>query len=104
MLFAPLFAPAMMSLVSDSPSSEHPSASQRRDMLMSAFPEEWGRLLGAKQEWVLAEIDPDLFEILDANSRGLFEVYSASSEYVQEMGHRFRNVAVHDLKSMLAKG
>jgi hypothetical protein len=102
MLFAPLFALAVMALVSGSSSATHPSAFRRREVLMAAFPEEWRHFFGKRHERALAEIDPDLFRILDANSRGLIEVYSATSEYVQTLQRTYRNMAADHLRAALA--
>lgn len=101
MLFAPLFALAVMALVSGSASATHPSASRRCEVLMTALPEEWGHFFGKRSERALAEIDPNLFRILDANSRGLIEVYSTTSEYVRTLQRTYRNAAAVDLRAAL---
>lgn len=101
MLFAPLFALAVMALVSESTSNTYPSAFRRRKLLMSAFPKEWADFFGKRSEWSLAQIDPHLFRILDANSRGLIEVYSATREYVQALQRTYRTAAPDDLRAAL---
>lgn len=101
MLFAPLFALAVMALVSGSASSTHPSAFRRREVLMPAFSEEWAYFFRGRGERALADIDSDLFRILDANSRGLIEVYSATSEFVRMLRQTVRNPAASALRAVL---
>ena len=70
---------------------------------MAAFPEEWGHFFGERSERALAEIDPDLFKILDANSRGLIEVCSTTTEYVRKLQRAYRNTAADDLRAALLR-
>ena len=76
MLYGPLFAVAVMSLFGDAASDTHPSPSDRRDHLISAYEEEMRLLLGDKFDVVVNDIDEELFDILSNNSHGLFDVFS----------------------------
>jgi hypothetical protein len=101
MLFAPLFALAVMSLFGDTSTITHPSPSSRHDHLLASYEKEMGLILGEHFGPVVADIDEDLFSILETNSHRLFEIFS---DFRELMGHIYigpRNVPASQLRAEL---
>ena len=76
MFTGPLFATAVMSLLGDSPTNTHPSASDRMERLIAAYDEELRAILGKDTDAFVKAVDEDIFTILRNNSRRLFEVFA----------------------------
>jgi hypothetical protein len=102
MLFGPLFALAVMSLLGDQTSDTHPSASERRAMLLVGYEEELKRVLGDRFDEFLDDVDRDVFGILERNSRYLFALFSDYRELIQDVKSVMRMADMPWLRNELA--
>jgi hypothetical protein len=85
MLFGPLFALAVVSLLSDHDSHTHPSASQRRIRMLAAYEHELRSSLGDKFDDFLDDVDRDVIAVLERNSELLFNLYSGYRDVILEL-------------------
>jgi hypothetical protein len=84
-LFGPLFALAVMSLVSDRSSNTHPSPSERRAALLSAYGTELRDILRDRFDEFLDAADRDVLDVFGRNSDGLFRLFAVYREVIDEM-------------------
>jgi hypothetical protein len=84
MLYGPLFALAVMSLLGGSASFTHPAPSARRDRLIDAYSRELEAALGDKVDHLFSFVDHDVLSMLDKNSRGLFARFKLYREILDE--------------------
>lgn len=74
-----------MSLLSDRSSHSHPSASDRRTALVAAYESELRNVLGARLDDFLEDVDRDVFDVLERNSRNLFMLFADYRELILEL-------------------
>jgi hypothetical protein len=84
-LFGPLFALAVMSLFGDRSSNTHPSPTERRAALLSAYEPELRLILRDSFDSFLDDVDHDVLDIIRRNSDNLFGLFATYRELIAEM-------------------
>jgi hypothetical protein len=102
MLFGPLFTLAVLSLFGNGSSDTHPSPSIRRIKLLAAYRQELQAIFGDRLDNFLDEIDHDVFNIFETNSRKLFEIFSIYRDIINEMKSDIQKKDTSWLKNELA--